>query len=145
MVLVSDGDRMVMLLVGDGDWMVLVLVGHADRMVMVLVGDGDRMVTVLVTWRLPGGNSVSVPRTCAFLFKSERVSVLLSFISLLSNYQNHRIVHFKRAWGNCLVVRQLLSTSVCHSFQKSGSPVGFVVSACLQRLFGGLWLFRLSF
>ena len=96
-------------------------------------------------WRSPGGNIVSVPRTCVFHFKSEGVSVLLSFISLLSNYQNQCAVHFKRAWGNCLVVTQLPSTSVCHSFQKSGSPVGLVVSACLQRLFGGLWLFRLNF
>ena len=71
--------------------------------------------------------------------------MLLSFIPLLSNYQNQFVVHFKRAWGNCLVVCQLLSTSICHSFQKSGSPVAFVVSACLKRLFGGLWLFRLNF
>ena len=71
--------------------------------------------------------------------------MLSSFISLLSNYQNQCVVHFKRALGDCLVVCKLLSTSVCHSFQKSGSPVGFVVSACLQRLFGGLRPFRLNF
>ena len=71
--------------------------------------------------------------------------MLWSFISLLSNCQNQCIVHFQRAWGNCLVVCRWLSASVCHSFQKSGSPVGFVVSACLQRLFVGLRLFRLNF
>ena len=83
-------------------------------------------------------------------FKSEGVGVLLSFIPLLSNYQHQCVIHFKieghrGAWGICLVVSQLLSTSVCHSCQKSGTPVGFVVSACLQRLLGGLWLFRLNF
>ena len=79
---------------------------------------------------------ISVPRPRVFHFKSEGVSVLLSFISPLSNYQHQCVVHFKSeghrgAWGNCLVVSQLFSTLVCHSFQKSGSPVGFVVSACL--------------
>ena len=103
-----------------------------------------------MTWRSPGGNSVSVLRPRVFHFKSERVSVLLSFISLLANYQHQCVVHFisEGHWGasgNRLVVSQLFSTSVCHSFQKSGSLVGFVVSACLQRLFGGLWLFRLNF
>ena len=81
----------------------------------------------------------------SFISKVRGVSVSLSFISLLSNYQNQCVVHFKRAWGNCLVVCQLLSTSVCRSFQKSGSPVGFVVSACPRRLFRGLRLFRLIF
>ena len=81
----------------------------------------------------------------SLLSKVKGVSVLLSFISLLSNCQNQCVVHFQRAWGNCLVVGRWLSTSVCHSFQKSGSPVGFVVSACLQRPFGGLRLFRLNF
>ena len=70
--------------------------------------------------------------------------------SLLSNYQRQCVVHFKSeghrgAWGDCVVVSQLFSTSVCHSFQKSGSPLGFLVSACLQRPFGGLRLFRLNF
>ena len=81
----------------------------------------------------------------SFISKVSGVSVLLSFISLLSNCQNQCVVHFQRPWGNCLVVCRWLSTSVCHSFQKSGSPVGFVVSACLQRLFGGLRLFGLNF
>ena len=92
----------------------------------------------------------SVPRPRVFHFKSEGVSVLLSFISLLSFYQHQFVVHFKSechrgAWGNCLVVSQLFSTSVCHSFQKTGSLVGFLVSAYVQRLFGGLRLFRLNF
>ena len=81
----------------------------------------------------------------SFISKVRGTSVLLSFVSLLSNYQNQCVFHFKRAWGNCLLVSQLLSTSVCRSFQKSGSPVGFVVSACPQRLFGGLRLFKLNF
>ena len=90
---------------------------------------------------------VFFPRQCAFHFKSEGRSVLLSFISLLSNYQRQCVVHFKSeghrgALGDCVVVSQLFSTSVCHSFQKSGAPVGFLVFACLQRLFGGLRLFR---
>ena len=81
-------------------------------------------------------------RQRVFHFKSEGGSVLLSFISLLSNYQHQCVVHFKSeghqgAWGDCVVVSQLFSTLVCHSFQKSGSPVGFVVSACLQRCLGG--------
>ena len=80
-----------------------------------------------------------------FISKVRGVSVLLSFISPLSNYQNQCVVHFKRAWGNCLVVCQLLSTSVCRSFQKIRSPVGFMVSACPRRPFGGLRLFRLDF
>ena len=93
---------------------------------------------------------ISVPRQRVFHFKSEGGSVLLSFISLLSNYQRQCVVDFKSeghrgAWGDCVVVSQSFSTSVCHSFQKSGSPAGFLVSACLQRLFGGLWLFRLNF
>ena len=76
--------------------------------------------------------------------------MLLSFISLLSKYQHQCVVHFKSeghrgAWGDFVVVSQLFSTSVCHFFHKSGSPVGFVVSACLQRLFGGLRLFGLNF
>ena len=79
---------------------------------------------------------VPIPRPRVFHFKSEGVSVLLSFISLLSKYQHQCVVHLKSeghrgGWGNCVVVSQLFSTSVCHSFQKSGSPVGFVVSACL--------------
>ena len=98
-----------------------------------------------MTWRSPGGNRFSVPCPRVFHFKSEGVSVLWSFVSLLTNYQHQWVVHFKRAGGNCVVVRQLFSTSACHSFQKSGSPLGFVVSACLERLFGGLWLFRLNF
>ena len=81
----------------------------------------------------------------SFISKVSGVSVLLSFISLLSNCQNQYVVHFQRAWGKCFVVCLWLSTSVCHSFQKSGSPVGFVVSAYFQRLFGGLRLFGLNF
>ena len=81
----------------------------------------------------------------SFISKLSGVSVLLSFISLLSNCQNQCVVRFQSAWGNRLVVCRWLSTSVCHSFEKSGSPVGFVVSACLQRLFGRLRLFRLNF
>ena len=89
-------------------------------------------------------------RQRVFHFNTEGASVLLSFISLLSNYQHQFVVHFKSeghqvAWGDCVVVSQLFSASVCHCFQKSGSPVGFVVSACLRRLFGGLRLFRLNF
>ena len=151
MVLVSDGDWMVMLLVGDGVWMVMMSVGHADQMVMVLVRDGDRMPTLLVEggdWCQGGHLGASVflfrPRV-SFISKVRGVSVLLSFISLLSNCQNQCIVHFQRAWEYCLVGCRWLSTSFCHSFQKSGSPVGFVVSACLQRLFVGLRLFRLNF
>ena len=81
----------------------------------------------------------------SFISKVSGVSVPLSFISLLPNCPNQCVVHFQRARGNCLVVCRWLSTSVCHSFQKSGSPVGFVVSACLQRMFGGLRLFKLNF
>ena len=80
------------------------------------------------------------PPPCFFRFKSEGGSVLLSFISLLSNYQHQCVVHFKSeghwgAWGDCVVVSQLFSTSLCHDFQKSGSPVVLwclhVFSACL--------------
>ena len=81
----------------------------------------------------------------SFISKLRGVSVLLSFISLLSNCQNQCVVHFQRAWGNGLVVCRWLSTSGCHSFQKSGSPVGFVVSASVQRLFEGLPLSSLNF
>ena len=81
----------------------------------------------------------------SFISKVSGVSVLWSFISLLSNCENQCVVHLQGAWGNCLVVCWWLSTSVCHSFQKSGSPVGFVVSACLQRLLGGLRIFGLNF
>ena len=93
---------------------------------------------------------ISVPRQCVVHFKSEGGSVLLSFISLLSNHQRQCVVQFESeshrgAWGDCVVVSQLFSTSACHSFQKSGSPVGLLVSACLQCLFGGLPLFTLNF
>ena len=93
---------------------------------------------------------IFVPCQRVFHFKSEGGSVLLSFVSLLSNYQRQCVVHFKSeghrgAWGDCVVVSQLFSTSVCQSFQKNGSLVGFLVSASLQRLFGGLRLFGLNF
>ena len=42
------------------------------------------------------------------------------------------------------IVSQLFSTPMCPSFQKSASPVGFLLSACLRRLFGWL-LFMLNF
>ena len=76
--------------------------------------------------------------------------MLLSFISLLSNYQRQCVVHFKikghrGAGGDGVVVSQLFSTSLCQSFQKSGSLVGFLVFACLHRPFGGLRLFGLNF
>ena len=72
--------------------------------------------------------------------------MLLSFIY----YQRQSVIHFKSdshwwAWGDCVVVSELFSTSMCHSFQKRGSPLGFLVSACLQRLVGWLRFFRLNF
>ena len=36
----------------------------------------------------------------SFISKVRGLSVLLSFISLLSNCQNQCVVHFQRAWGN---------------------------------------------
>ena len=167
MVWVSDGDGIVMLLVGDSGWMVMVLVGHADRMVMVLVGDGDRMVMVLVgdgdgmvmvqvedgDCRHGGHPHATVllsfiyfSRQCVCHFKSEGGMVLLSFIC----FQRPCVIRFKTeghwwAWGDCVLVSQLFSTSMCHSFQKRGSPVGFLFSACHQRLFGWLRFFKLNF
>ena len=136
--------------------MVMVLVGHADRIVMVLVGDGDRMVTAYVEdgdWCRGGYpeatvllSFIYVPRQCVFHLKSEGGIVSLSFIYP----QCQRVVHFKSeghwwAWGDCGVVSELFSTSVGHSFQRSGSPVDILVSACLQRLFGWLPFFKLNF
>ena len=34
---------------------------------------------------------------------------------------------------------------MCHSFQKLGSPVGFLPTACRQRLFAWLRFFQLNF
>ena len=88
---------------------------------------------------------IDVPRQRVLHFKSEGGIVLLSFIY----YQRQCVIHFKCdghwwAWGDCVVVSKLFSTSMCHSFQKSGSPVGFLVSARLRRLFGWLRFFTLN-
>ena len=89
---------------------------------------------------------IYIPRQCVFHFKSEGGIVLLSFIY----FQRQRVIHFNSgghrwACGDCVVVRQLSSTSMCHSFEKGVSPVGFPLSACRQRLVGWLQFFRLNF
>ena len=89
---------------------------------------------------------IYVPRQCVLHFKSDGGIVLLSFIY----YQRQCVIHTKSeghwwAWGDCVVVSEFFSTSLCHSFQKRGSPLGFPVSACLQRLFGWSRCFRLNF
>ena len=43
-----------------------------------------------------------------------------------------------------VVVGQLFSTSMCHSFEKRGSPVVFLLSACRPRLVGWLRFLRFS-
>ena len=83
---------------------------------------------------------IYVPRQCVFHFKSEGGIALLSFIYV----QRQRVIHWW-AWGNCVVFSQLFSTSMCHSFEKRGSPVGFLLSACRQRLVGWLRFFGLNF
>ena len=47
--------------------------------------------------------------------------------------------------GEWCVVSQLFSMSMCHSFQKRGSPVGFLFSTYCRRLFGWLRSFKLNF
>ena len=64
--------------------------------------------------------------------------------------QRQCVIHFKSeghrwAWGDCVVVSQLFSTPMCHSFQKRGSPVGGLLCACRQRLFGWLRFFKFNF
>ena len=41
-------------------------------------------------------------------------------------------------------VNHLFSMSMCNSFNKCGSPVGFLLSAYCQRLFGWLRFFKLN-
>ena len=88
---------------------------------------------------------IYVPRHRVFHLKSEGGMVLLSFIY----YRRQCVIHFKSeghrwAWGDFVVVSELFSTSVCHSFQTSGSPVGLLVAG-LQRLFRWLPFFKLNF
>ena len=96
-----------------------------------------------MTWRSPGGNC---PRQLVFHFKSEGGIVLWSFIY----FQRQCVIHFKSeghwlARGDCVIVSPLFSMSMCHSFQKRVSPVGFLLSTCRRRLFGWLWFFKFKF
>ena len=88
---------------------------------------------------------IYVPRERVFHFKSEGGMVLLSFLY----FRRHCVIHFKSeghrwAWVDCVVLSELFSTSMCHSFRKRGLPVGFLVSACRPRLVGLLLFFTLS-
>ena len=72
---------------------------------------------------------IYIPRHRVFHLKSEGGMVLLSFIY----YRRQCVIHFKSeghwwACGDCVVVSELFSTSVCRSFQTKGSPVGLPVA-----------------
>ena len=89
---------------------------------------------------------IYVPRQRVFHFKSEGGIVLLSFIY----FQRECVIHCKSeghwwASGDCVVVSELFSTSMCHSFEKRGSPVVFLLPPCRQHLVGWLRFFKLNF